>query len=65
VYIDCGMREGKMMIEPAQEVAVYLKARGYPPEQLLWRPDSRGTHAESHWRRRIRGALRFMFRFKP
>ena len=62
IYLDCGLREGKQMVEPAKEMAVYLKARGYSDDQLKWRPDARGTHSERHWKRRIRGALRFMFR---
>jgi predicted alpha/beta superfamily hydrolase len=62
IYLDCGLREGKQMVEAAREMAVYLKARGYSEDQLMWRPDARGTHSERHWRRRIRKALRFMFR---
>ena len=62
IYLDCGLREGKQMVEPAKEMAVYLKARGYDEDHLRWRPDARGTHSEKHWKRRIRGAVRFMFR---
>lgn len=63
IYLDCGAREGRgMMIRHAREMAEYLGQRGYGPDRLMWRPDSKGTHAERHWRRRLPKALRFLFR---
>lgn len=63
IYLDCGAREGRgMMIRHAREMAEYLGQRGYGSDRLMWRPDSKGTHAERHWRRRLPKALRFLFR---
>lgn len=60
VYLDCGLREGRMM-HLATRMAMHLASRGYPPGQFLWRPDRRGGHSEGHWRRRAPKALRFMY----
>lgn len=63
IYLDCGAREGRgMMIRHAREMAELLGQRGYAADRLLWRPDSKGTHSERHWRRRLPKALRFLFR---
>jgi enterochelin esterase-like enzyme len=63
VYLDCGAREGRGgMIALAAQMAEALRRRGYPPRQLMWRPDQRGGHSEAHWRRRLPKALAFMFR---
>src|SRR5206468_844369 len=62
VYLDCGAREGNGMITLAASMADLMKGRGYSPRQLMWRPDRRGGHSESHWRRRLPKALAFMFR---
>jgi enterochelin esterase-like enzyme len=63
VYLDCGAREGNGgMLALAASMADLLRSRGYPPTQLMWRPDQRGGHRESHWRRRLPKALAFMFR---
>jgi predicted alpha/beta superfamily hydrolase len=63
VYLDCGAREGNGgMLALAASMADLLRSRGYPPSQLMWRPDRRGGHRESHWRRRLPKALAFMFR---
>lgn len=62
VYIDCGVREGRgVMYPPALRMVETLRARGYDDQDLLWRPDARGTHSETSWRRRLPKALRFMF----
>jgi predicted alpha/beta superfamily hydrolase len=61
VYLDCGGREGRM-IQLAERMASHLRERGYRGEQLMWRPDPKGTHSEQHWRRRAPKALRFMYR---
>ena len=48
IYLDCGLREGGgRMFDRVKDVAELLKSRGYPPEQLMWRPDPRGAHGES------------------
>ena len=63
VYLDCGAKEGGgRMLALAERMHRQLQARGYSSKQLMWRPDSRGIHSESHWRRRLPKALRFMFR---
>jgi len=63
IYLDCGLREGRgQMAKQAESMASSLVAKGYPPEQLRWRLDRRGSHNERSWRRRLPGALRFMFR---
>lgn len=63
VYIDCGAKEGGgRMMRVAEQVADKLRARGYADDRVMWRPDSRGTHNEKHWRRRLPKAVRFMFR---
>lgn len=63
VYLDCGAKEARgRMLPLVAKMADHLKARGYPEGQLRWRPDARGQHSESHWRRRLPLALRFMFR---
>lgn len=63
LYLDCGALEAEgRMLPPAAELARRLAARGYDRRQLWWRPDPRGEHTESAWRRRLPRALRFMFR---
>ena len=63
VYLDCGAREaGGKMLPVVRDMAERLRARGYAPEELLFRADPRGTHNERHWRRRLPLALRFLFR---
>jgi enterochelin esterase-like enzyme len=62
VYLDCGAREGQGMFGLARGMADLLAQRGYAPRQLMWRPDQRGAHRETHWRRRLPKALAFMFR---
>lgn len=62
IYLDCGAREGRgMMLRHAHEMAEQLGRRGYGADRLMWRPDSKGTHSERHWRRRLPKALRFLF----
>jgi enterochelin esterase-like enzyme len=63
VYLDCGAREGGgRMVALVERVAAELRRRGYDERSLLVRVDPRGTHAERHWRRRLKSALRFMYR---
>lgn len=63
IYLDCGLREGKGQLAKLGESMVRtLETKGYPPEQLRWRLDRRGAHNERAWRKRLPGALRFMFR---
>lgn len=63
VYLDCGQREGGgRMAGAVQSMADLLRKRGYGEDRLMVRIDSRGTHHEKHWRRRLPRALRFMFR---
>jgi len=63
IYLDCGAREGGgRMLPIVRAMARHLQARGYDADRLLYRADARGAHNELNWRRRLPGALRFMFR---
>ncbi len=63
IYLDCGGKEaGGRMLPVVKQLAELLKAKHYPPQQLKFRPDAQGQHNEAAWRRRLPGALRFMFR---
>jgi predicted alpha/beta superfamily hydrolase len=63
IYLDCGGREaGGRMLPVVREMAELLKAKHYPANQLKFRADERAQHNEKAWRRRLPGALRFMFR---
>jgi predicted alpha/beta superfamily hydrolase len=66
VYLDCGIREGRGAVLPqVAAVAGNLAARGYDTDHLMFRPDPRGRHAETSWRRRLPRALRFFYRPGP
>ena len=43
-----------------EDMVEHLRARAYGQDRLMWRPDSKGTHSEVHWRRRLPKALRFI-----
>jgi predicted alpha/beta superfamily hydrolase len=63
IYLDCGGREaGGRMLPVVREMSELLKAKHYPASQLKFRADERAQHNEKAWRRRLPGALRFMFR---
>lgn len=63
LYVDAGVKEGGgRLVALSEKVVRALEQKGYHPGQLKWRKDPRGTHNERHWARRIRPALRFMFR---
>jgi predicted alpha/beta superfamily hydrolase len=63
VYLDCGGREGKGTLLPlVASMAAHLANRGYDADRLMFRPDTRGTHSERAWRRRLPRALRFFYR---
>jgi predicted alpha/beta superfamily hydrolase len=63
IYLDCGGREAEgRMLPPARALAQELKARGYSGEQLRWVEDPEADHLESEWRKRLPGAVRFMYR---
>lgn len=63
LYLDAGgLEAGGRMLQAASRLAQDLAARGYGKGQLMWRADKRGGHNERAWRRRLPGALRFMFR---
>lgn len=61
IYLDVGERESERMVREARHVAHWLERR-LPETHRMWRPDKRGRHRESDWRRRLPKALRFMFR---
>lgn len=63
IYLDGGLREARgMMMRHGKEMNELLLRRGWPADDVMWRPDSKGTHSEKHWRRRFPKALRFLFR---
>jgi predicted alpha/beta superfamily hydrolase len=62
IYVDVGMKEGRLMYPMAHRMVEALEGLGMEEEQLMWRPDKKGKHHEKHWRRRLRKALCFMFR---
>jgi predicted alpha/beta superfamily hydrolase len=63
IYLDGGAREDKgRLVAVVKKMAEHLAARGYDSDHLLWRADARGSHSETSWRRRLPGALRFMYR---
>jgi len=63
IYLDMGAREDKgRMLPLAAALAVRLAGRGWDRDRLLWRPDAKGSHSESCWRRRLPKALRFLYR---
>ncbi len=63
IYLDAGGREGRgIVLSLAASLAADLRARGYDEDHLLFRPDARGGHNETSWRRRLPKALRFMYR---
>ena len=63
IYLDAGAREDRGRLLPiVAAMAAHLAGRGWDDDQLLWRPDARGTHNEASWRRRLPKALRFLYR---
>jgi predicted alpha/beta superfamily hydrolase len=63
VYLDAGAKEDRGRLLPiVAAMAAHLAGRGWDADRLMWRPDSRGTHSEASWRRRLPKALRFMYR---
>lgn len=63
IYIDGGAREDRGKLIPVvKRMADHLTARGLDADQLMLRTDSRGSHNETSWRRRMPKALRFLYR---
>jgi len=63
IYLDAGAKEDRGRLLPiVAAMAAHLAGRGWDDDQLLWRPDARGTHNEASWRRRLPKALRFLYR---
>ena len=63
VYLDCGGREARgYAIGHAEWMAQLLERKGFVSgRHFLWRPDSRGSHNERAWRRRVPKALRYLY----
>jgi enterochelin esterase-like enzyme len=64
IYLDAGARERGRMFADAEQLAKILAPQLQHAGRFMWRPDQRGAHHESHWRRRLPKALRFMFQRK-
>jgi predicted alpha/beta superfamily hydrolase len=63
IYLDMGAREDRgRMLPIAAAMAAHLAGRGWEDDRLLWRPDAKGGHNETSWRRRLPKALRFLYR---
>ena len=63
IYLDAGARDDRGRLIPVvAAMAALLAGRGYDDDRLMWRPDARGSHNESSWRRRLPKALRFLYR---
>lgn len=63
IYLDCGGKEaGGKLATLTTQMAELLASSGYGPDDLKVRIDPRGVHNEGHWRKRLPGALRFMYR---
>lgn len=63
IYLDAGAREDRGRLVPViAAMAALLAGRGYDDDRLMWRPDAKGGHNESSWRRRLPKALRFLYR---
>jgi predicted alpha/beta superfamily hydrolase len=63
IYLDAGAREDRGRLMPVvAAMTAHLAGRGYDNDRLMFRPDSRGSHNESSWRRRLPKALRFLYR---
>lgn len=63
LYLDCGAREARgHAIMHAQWMVQLLERKGFVPgRHFMWRPDSRGSHNERAWRRRLPKALRYLY----
>lgn len=62
VYLDAGAREGGgQMLAVTSRMAQHLTERGYARDRLRFKADRRGAHNEAAWRRRLPGALRFLY----
>lgn len=62
IYLDAGAREDRGRLLPlVVKLATHLVVRGWDSDRLLWRPDPRGTHSETSWRRRLPKALGFLY----
>jgi predicted alpha/beta superfamily hydrolase len=59
IYVDAGVHEG--LWPQASRLVRALRARGYGDDDLRWVSDPHGRHHEHDWRRRIPGALEFLF----
>ncbi len=62
IYLDVGGRESRHgMIATATQMARLLMMRGYGDDRLRFKVEASGRHNERAWRRRLPGALRFLF----
>ena len=62
VYLDAGVREARgSMLAVARQMAQHLEARGYGRDRLKFKAEQRGGHDEASWRRRLPGAIRFLY----
>jgi predicted alpha/beta superfamily hydrolase len=63
IYLDAGALELRGgLVSLVQSLGKQLAQRGYGPDRLMVRVDRKGQHNEQSWRRRLPGALRYLYR---
>ena len=63
VYLDAGALELRGgLVNLVRSLGDGLAQRGYGADRLMVRVDRKGAHNEMSWRRRLPGALRFLYR---
>src|SRR6185503_6672011 len=65
IYVDAGGLEvHDVLLATCHVLVEKLKSRGWTPtgnRRVMLRPDPKGKHTESDWRRRLPKALRFLY----
>lgn len=62
IYLDGGLRESKGTLAPRlRRIAKGMRANGHGPDRLRVVIDPKGEHRETSWKRRLPGALRWLY----
>ncbi|MBL8276404.1 MAG: alpha/beta hydrolase [Pelomonas sp.] len=61
LWVDMGAQEGEQAVTLARELAQRLGQRGWTPENLRFTEDTRGSHDEASWARRVPAMLEFLY----